>query len=117
MRITMKNGIEIEPFKISWARIAMICFAAGGLYALVQSNTDDIKTLRTDLSGALVSQSRSNLELSESITDLNGTLIRLEESLRNRENDVESLKESVTRHDREISEIRGELHAIPKPLP
>lgn len=106
MRWAMNNEFETGPIKFSWGKVAAICFAAGGLYTLVNINTEHISKLEVSMESkftrSLDSQTKSNTKLSDSIVNLNVTIARLEESLRNRDADIQEIKETLQVHDEAI---------------
>ncbi len=99
----MRNTIEVEQIKFSWAKLAAICFAAGGLYALVHFNSANITKLESKFTQSLNSQVASNARLNDSITTLNLTMVRLEESLKNKDKEMELIKTTLQSHDKQIT--------------
>lgn len=87
MRISMKNGIEIEPIKIGWLQLLIAAGVVGG-YAV---------TLAT----VVASQSKSTIAingLNATVGQLNNTMIEMKTDQKYNRLDIETLKKQSSVH-------------------
>ena len=106
MDIKMTKLVELNPLDIV-LKVVTLAFFAGGMWIMVNTNTDNINLMRTELKSAIESQAKSSNGLSESIIDLNISVAKLTNSLEFRDRDVEELKD-------EVRDIRSRLSIVEK---
>ena len=109
MRKVKEETINMLP----WFNLLGVVFVAGGVYAAVATNTQNISKMNGNFdqkfNQVLIEQSTSNKELVKSINGLNITMAMFSEQMENRDNDILNLKRHLEKHDLKIDIMHDDI--------